>query len=138
MRSVKIVTGDGTPMSFFGRDEEYKVVVLVREDVKMSKGKTAAQACHAAVSIAVQAQKKCPREFTEWNSGGGQKIVCLKVSSLPELFEFKAIAEAQGLCTALVTDAGRTEVDPGTTTCMGIGPAKQSAIDKITGDLKML
>ena len=124
-------------MALFDRDDEYKVVVLVRQDVKMSKGKTAAQACHAAVSCAVQAMKRQPSVFSEWDSIG-QKIVCLKVASQKELFEFKAIADAQKLITGLICDAGRTEIEPGTFTCMGIGPAKQSVLDKITGELSML
>ena len=122
---------------FFGKDEEYKVVVLVRQDVKMSKGKTAAQACHAAVSCAVQAYKKRPSVFSQWD-GIGQKVVCLKVASKEELFQFKAIADAQGLITAVVQDAGRTEIEPGTVTCLGIGPEKESVLDKITGELTML
>lgn len=119
------------------RDSEYKVVVLVRNDLKMSKGKTAAQACHAAVSCALASQKKHPSDFSEWNSDG-QKISVLKVGSERELFEFKAIAEQQGITCCVVCDAGRTEIDPGTYTCLGIGPRKQSELDKITGDLKML
>jgi PTH2 family peptidyl-tRNA hydrolase len=124
-------------MGLFSRDDEYKVVVLVRQDVKMSKGKTAAQACHAAVSCAIQAYRKHPSQFSEWDSWG-QKVVCLKVPNKEELFQYKAIADAQGIISAVVADAGRTEVDPGTVTCMGLGPEKQSVLDKITGELGML
>ncbi len=123
-------------MSIFDRDSEYKVVVLVRNDLKMSKGKAAAQACHAAVSCALAAQKKHPSEFSSWNSAG-QKVSVLKVDSQKDLFEFKAIAEAQGITCSIVCDAGRTEVEPGTYTCLGIGPEKQEKLDKITGELKM-
>ena len=37
-----------------------------------------------------------------------------------------------------VTDAGHTQISPGTTTCISIGPAPENLIDKITGDLKLL
>ena len=37
-----------------------------------------------------------------------------------------------------VTDAGHTQIAPGTTTCISIGPAPEEKIDKITGDLKLL
>ena len=124
-------------MSFFDRDSEYKVVILMRQDVKMSKGKSAAQACHAAVACALASKKKNPSAFAEWD-GCGQKIAVLKVEGERALFEFKAIADQQGITNSIVCDAGRTEVDPGTYTCLGIGPEKQSVINKITGDLKML
>lgn len=123
-------------MGLFGPDE-YKCVVLVRTDIKMSKGKTAAQVAHAAVSCALQSLKRHPSVFSEWNSGG-QKTVALKVASKQDLFLFKEAAEARGIVTGLVTDAGRTEVEPGTVTCLGIGPAKESQIDGITGELAML
>ena len=37
-----------------------------------------------------------------------------------------------------VTDAGHTQIAPGTITCLSIGPAPEENIDKITGDLKLL
>ena len=37
-----------------------------------------------------------------------------------------------------VDDAGRTQVEPGSATCIGIGPAPESEVDKVTGGLKML
>ena len=68
-------------MSFFDRDSEYKVVILMRQDVKMSKGKSAAQACHAAVACALASKKKNPSAFAEWD-GCGQKIAALKMRDL--------------------------------------------------------
>ncbi len=124
-------------MLSFDRDSEYKVVILMRQDLKMSKGKSAAQACHAAVSCALASKKKDPSSFSEWDSRG-QKIAVLKVDSEMQLFEFKAIADRQGITNSIICDAGRTEIDPGTYTCLGMGPEKQSVLDKITGDLKML
>ncbi|MDD2626329.1 MAG: peptidyl-tRNA hydrolase Pth2 [Methanomethylophilus sp.] len=118
-------------------DSEYKVVVLVRQDLKMSKGKTAAQVAHAAVGCALACKKKAPSVFTAWDSGGG-KIVVLKVTDERELFEFKAIADEQRLINCLITDAGRTEIDPGSVTCLGIGPEQQGNLNHITGELKML
>jgi PTH2 family peptidyl-tRNA hydrolase len=48
------------------------------------------------------------------------------------------MAEAKGLTTSLVTDAGLTQVPPGTTTCLGIGPAEVKDVDPLTGDLGLL
>ncbi len=120
-----------------GDGDERKVVILMRNDLKMSKGKIAAQAGHAAVNCALASQKRDKKNFDAWISEGQAKVV-LKVDSERELFEFKAVAEAQGFITSIICDAGRTEIAPGTYTCLGIGPAPVAQLDKVTGDLKML
>ena len=117
--------------------EESKMVIVMRNDLKMSKGKIAAQAAHAAVNCAFASKKKDSKNFDKWMLEGQKKVV-VKVNSEKELFEIKAIADAAGLVNSVITDAGRTEIAPGTVTCIGIGPAPESVIDKITGDLSML
>jgi peptidyl-tRNA hydrolase, PTH2 family len=118
-------------------DEEYKMVIVMRNDLKMSKGKIAAQAAHAAVNCAFASKKKDPKTFDKWVSIGQKKVV-VKVNSEAELFEIKAVADAQGLINSVISDAGRTEIAPGSVTCLGIGPAKDSDVDKVTGELPML
>ncbi|AIZ56160.1 peptidyl-tRNA hydrolase [Candidatus Methanoplasma termitum] len=117
--------------------DEYKLVVLVREDLKMTRGKIAAQTGHAVVNCLLSVMKKDSKSFERWTLNN-QPIIVLRVNSEKELFEFKAILDAQSINNSVVCDAGRTEVEPGTITCMGIGPAAASVIDKITGELKML
>lgn len=117
--------------------EEYKMVIVVRADLKMSKGKTAAQASHAAVNCALASRKNNPEALERWMFNAYPKIV-LKVQSEMELFEIKMFADAAGLVNSIIADAGRTEIAPGTITCLGIGPDAASAIDKVTGDLSML
>lgn len=123
--------------SAFAPKEEYKLVVLVRNDVKMGKGKIAAQVGHAAVECALYAEKKDKKSFEAWMDGGQAKIV-LKVDSMDQLTEYMQIARSSGVHVAMITDAGRTQIEPGTVTCAGLGPAPVSELDKITGDLKML
>ena len=48
------------------------------------------------------------------------------------------MAEDAGIKTALITDAGHTVVEPGTITCLGIGPDLEEKIDKVSGKLKMM
>jgi PTH2 family peptidyl-tRNA hydrolase len=120
-----------------GKDpDDFKFVILVRNDIKMTKGKIAAQVAHSAVNCAFASKKNDPFKFNKWYDSGQTKIV-LKVDSLRDLYEFKAIAEALGITCSLIIDAGRTQIEPGTVTCLGIGPEKASVLDKITGDLKM-
>lgn len=123
--------------SFLKSGEEYKLVVLVRKDIKMGVGKVAAQVGHAAVDCALYAEKKDKRSFEAWYNCGQAKVV-LKVDNLDELKRYMQMARGEGLTTSMITDAGRTQIEPGTITCLGIGPGPVSAIDKITGDLKML
>ena len=112
----------------------YKQVILVREDLKLPKGKLSAQVAHAAVDAAAKSDK---RVVDLWKKEGGKKIV-LKVKDEKELFKYKQMAEDSGLKTSLITDAGHTVVEPGTITCLGIGPDEEEKIDRITGKLKMM
>ncbi len=111
-----------------------KQVILVRQDLKLPKGKLAVQVAHASVNALVKSHKD---DIKKWQSQGQKKVV-LKVSDQDELFSYKTKAEDIGLIVALVTDAGKTVLEPGTITCLGIGPDKEERIDKITGKLKMV
>lgn len=116
--------------------EEYKQVIILRRDLKMSAGKAAAQAVHAAVTALEEARRHYPRWVEEWFKQG-QKVVVLGVNSLNELLNLKNKAEELKLPAALIVDAGRTELKSGTITAVGIGPAPSRIIDLITGKLKL-
>jgi len=115
---------------------EYKLIVAVREDLELSKGKMAVQVAHASVSSSLNCKRKIPKWFKAWLEEGQKKVV-VKAADLEELLELKKKAESKGLPFALVEDAGLTELPPGTTTCLGIGPAPNSVVDEITGHLKL-
>lgn len=109
----------------------------MRTDLKMGKGKLAAQVAHASVATTEVARTKRESWYDSWNESGQPKVV-LKVGSEDELNELHRRARAAGLPTSLIQDRGLTQVEPGTTTCMSIGPAPADQIDKITGKLKLL
>lgn len=113
---------------------EYKQVIVIREDLKLSKGKIAVQVAHAAIEAYLKAEEKIQEA---WRSEGQKKVV-LKVGSLSELLDLKARAENLGFACALIADAGLTEVPPGTITALGIGPEKAEKLDALTGNLKLL
>ncbi|MBS7641051.1 MAG: peptidyl-tRNA hydrolase Pth2 [Candidatus Bathyarchaeia archaeon] len=113
-----------------------KQVIVLRSDIKMSPGKAAAQASHAAVSSAEEARRNYPSWWREWIEGGQCKII-LKANSETELLEMERKARDMKLPTALITDMGLTELEPGTITALGIGPAPSNLIDKITGSLPL-
>ena len=112
----------------------YKQVILVSDDLKLPTPKLAAQSSHASVDATLKSDKKI---IELWKKEGGKKIV-LKVKDEKELFKYKQVAEDAGIKTALITDAGHTVVEPGTITCLGIGPDEERKIDSVTGNLKMM
>lgn len=116
---------------------EYKQVLVIRMDLKMSRGKIAVQIAHAAVSAAEEARKHSVVSWRGW-LWEGQKKVTVKVSSEEELLALRDKAIKAGLPVHLIRDRGLTELPPGTTTALGIGPARAETVDKITGDLPLL
>jgi PTH2 family peptidyl-tRNA hydrolase len=113
---------------------EYKQVILVRTDLKLPKGKMAAQCAHASVEAVFNSDKD---KVDEWRESGQKKVV-LKVADEKELLKYLQMAKEAGLKTALITDAGKTVIAPGTKTCVGIGPDSEEEIDSVTGKLKMV
>ena len=111
-----------------------KQVIIVRDDLKLPKGKMAAQVAHAAVQAVMNSDKD---KVKEWADEGMAKIV-LKAADEKEMLALLQKAKQAGLKTAMITDAGRTVIAPGTKTCVGIGPDEESAIDAVTGHLKMM
>ena len=111
-----------------------KQVIVVRNDLGLPKGKLAAQVAHAAV----EAAHKCDKVlYQQWRHAGQKKSV-VKVQTEQELYQIAQFAKDSGIATAIITDAGKTCIAPGTTTCVGIGPAEEMTIDRITGELKLL
>jgi len=122
----------------FGLSEfRYKMVIVFRSDLQLSKGKAAVQAGHAAVSAAEEARKHRREWWDEWFAEGQRKIA-VKVKSEKELHELEKVALELGLPCALIVDRGLTEIPPDTVTCLGIGPAPAEKVDKLTGNLQLL
>lgn len=112
----------------------YKQVILVRDDLKLPKGKLAGQCAHAAVESVLISDKE---KVKEWRLEGQKKVI-LKVKDLSELYKYNDSAKSVGIKTAVISDAGHTVLEPGTVTCVGIGPDKEDVLDKITGNLKLM
>ena len=110
---------------------QLKQVILVRQDLKLPKGKIAAQCAHASVDAVLKSDESMVKL---WRREGMAKIV-LKVKDEKELIKYFQEAKDEKLATSLITDAGKTVVAPGTKTCVAIGPDEESKIDEITGML---
>ncbi len=111
-----------------------KQVLLVRADLKLPKGKIGAQVAHAAVEATLRSEKSLVQA---WRQEGMAKIV-LKVADEKELLTYNQIAKDEGVVTAVITDAGRTVVAPGTKTCVAIGPHDEEKLDSFLSELKLL
>ena len=111
-----------------------KQVIVVNEALQLPRGKLAAQVAHAALGAFLNA---LPEAQQLWVWAGMPKVV-LQCESESELRELEAQAQNARLPVALIKDAGHTVVEPGTITCLGIGPAEDEAIDRITRVMKLV
>ena len=113
------------------------MVLVTRADLKLSKGKLAAQCGHAVMECALRAKKESPRELDRYRREGARKIVC-KAADEEALRKILAHAKSAGVIAYLVKDAGHTEIPPETVTVVGLGPGPRGEIDKITGHLQLM
>jgi len=118
----------------------YKFAIVMRTDLDMRKGKMCSQAGHAVGSLMYCAimDLNLREKIFRWFREGNQTKVVLKVSSKQELYEIIQKAHSLSVPSFPVHDAGKTQIDPGTLTCVGIGPDTNENIDAIVGRLKLL
>jgi len=116
------------------KSSHYKQVIIVRRDLKMSKGKMISQCIHASLG----AYKRADEEIIKKWESEGQKKVVLEVDSEKSILDMYRRIKKEKIPCFLVEDAGLTELTPGTVTALGIGPEREETLDKITGKLKLL
>lgn len=122
-------------------NEDIKMVLCVRTDLKMTTGKIASQCSHATLGVYRKVQKKKNVDhlsyMERWLSLGQAKIT-LRIDSEKSLLDFEEKAKELNLPCFVVADAGKTQIDSGSLTVLAIGPAPKKEIDKITGKLSLL
>lgn len=116
---------------------DMKMVLVVRNDLKMGKGKIGAQCGHAAVGAYEKMLRRNPATLQQWEESGSAKIA-VKVDSEEQIMQVLRAAKAADLNTCLIHDAGRTQIAPNSKTVLAVGPASSATIDQITGHLKLL
>ncbi len=118
-------------------DERVKdpiLVIFMRTDLNMSRGKIAVQAGHAVALTMVNT----PVDVVEqWMLNNQVKIV-LAVNTMKELRQLAVTATSNKIPFVFVKDAGRTEVDPGATTCLVLGISPRNRLQKIISGWKAL
>ncbi|ROT43402.1 peptidyl-tRNA hydrolase [Sodiomyces alkalinus F11] len=135
-----------TPTVVDNGNEECKLVLVVRTDLGMTKGKIAAQCSHATLacykSLSRAAAKNGPsspeaRILNRWEKLGQAKIA-VQTKNEEELRNLRKTAWDLGVTAEVIADAGRTQIEAGSLTVLGVGPAPRSLVDKVTGHLKLL
>lgn len=116
--------------------EDFKMVLVVRNDLKMGKGKIAAQCSHATLGLYKKLLHRAPKALNRWEMCGQVKVV-LKIESEEDMLVLQERAKSLKLPTHITIDAGRTQIAPNSRTVMAIlGPA--DLVDDVTGGLKLL
>ena len=131
---------DSTLQSSHSSNMKYmKMAVCVRKDISMSAGKIASQVAHACLNLTTNLESNPSRKqlIKDWQEQSNEKIVVLECNSLESMRALQSKAVELSVPYAPIADAGRTEVNPGTVTCVAFGPNYEEVIDKITGHLKL-
>ncbi|KAJ2805290.1 hypothetical protein H4R20_002154 [Coemansia guatemalensis] len=132
-KKIKRKSKSDAPPVFGG---DMKMVLIIRTDLGMSKGKIAAQCSHATLACYKHGIKKDPGTIKAWEWTGQTKVT-LKCSSEEELLELQNAARTSGLIAQSICDAGRTQIASGSRTVVGIGPGPADAVDRVTGHLSL-
>lgn len=120
---------------------ETKMALIVRTDLKMGKGKAAAQCAHAALGAYKlmlnegQSSQNLPL-LQRWEHSGQAKIT-LQVPNKEDMDLLFAKAISLNINSYIVHDAGRTQIAAGSATVLALGPAPKLVLDQVTGDLKL-
>lgn len=130
-----------------------KQIIVMRKDLNMRKGKIAAQAGHAVLSVIFKKLNMLDQFFwsieqdkivfegdevlDDWFTNSYTKI-CLYVNSEQELLDLKEKADSLGFVTSLIKDNGTTEFNGVPTyTCIAFEPLPAEKIDILTKDLPL-
>ena len=116
---------------------KYKQVIVVRADLEISNGKLAVQVAHGSIAAAERSRKEKKEWLGAWLREGQKKVV-VEVVNEEELRKLQKQAAGLGIPNELIEDAGLTELPPGTTTVLALGPAPNDIIDKVTRGLPLL
>ncbi|KAL9089094.1 MAG: hypothetical protein Q9165_005907 [Trypethelium subeluteriae] len=125
--------------TFSDSNEECKLVLVVRTDLGMTKGKIAAQCSHATLACYKAFLRQSPDSpiLKRWERYGQAKIA-VQVKSEDDILVLQAQAVSLGVCAQVIHDAGRTQIVSGSATVLGVGPAPKGMVDQVTGHLKLL
>lgn len=97
--------------------------VVLRNDIKMGKGKFSAQTSHAIVSL-------IPQKGIRWDFEE-KPIEIWTVKGEENLLGIYRKSQKQKINSSLIQDAGKTQLEPGTRTAIGLGPVSEAIFDRL-------
>lgn len=97
--------------------------VVLRKDIKMGKGKFSAQTSHAIVSL-------LPQKGLSWDFNEKPVEIWI-VKGEENLLGIYRKAQKQEINSSLIQDAGKTQLEPGTRTAIGLGPLNEAIFDRL-------
>lgn len=113
------------------------MLFVVNGSLKMSSGKMAAQVAHSAVDLYKKLLAKQSKGLYYWEEYGETKIV-VRGSSTEELVDIESRAKSNSsITTSIIEDAGRTEIESGSITCVGLFGTNEQ-LKPITGHLRLM
>ncbi|KAJ7630726.1 peptidyl-tRNA hydrolase 2 [Roridomyces roridus] len=118
---------DDVDVSALKPADDCKLVLVVRTDLGMSTGKIAAQCSHATLACFKTLKGKNPALLQRW-ARTGYPTTTLRFpdngDALETLQLLQAQAQSLNLCARSIKDAGRTQIEAGSTTVLGVaGPS---------------
>ena len=129
-----------------------KMMIVIRKDLNMRKGKMVAQGSHAVLGVVLKYKWRFLFSILSYNSNpisiwlkNSFTKICVSVNSEDELLKIESLVKMYNhvfvmkIPYYLIKDAGHTEFHGiPTYTCMAIGPWWSDDLDDITGNLKLL
>jgi PTH2 family peptidyl-tRNA hydrolase len=114
--------------------------IIIRRDLGMSLGKTAAQAAHASVAAANKVRDTAELMYQLWMmvEHGNQKKIVLAVDNEEDMLALADKASIARIPNVLIYDSGATELAPDTLTALGIGPDSRETLYPLVGVLPLL
>ncbi|XP_050539321.1 probable peptidyl-tRNA hydrolase 2 [Daktulosphaira vitifoliae] len=135
--SIPVVDDDG---DILWEDVEipYKMVIVINVGLKMSIGKIASQAAHAALGLyeIIKGNKNLKHDFQIWDEQGSRKIV-LEAKNTSELIKLCNAGKLHCVPYYCVHDAGLTEIASNSFTALAFFGSNVQ-LKPITGKLKLL
>ena len=122
---------------FVNNSQPLKMVFVINHELKMGKGKIAAQVGHAAVKATLQSGEHRPELLDAWLSTG-QKKVCVKADDVRQLEQIEHQAKHHQILISKIHDAGHTQIPAGSYTVLALGPDEEQKLDALTGELKLV